>query len=209
MRMHNTSLISLLAFVTLAASAAERPSAEFAPLDIRRVEQVYLDDVLRETRRSYALRYRSDMDGSQHVVEVAVEGKTDSRSSIHPKIAGRLWRWPLLAGVAVVAFLIARTLAGGHSPGTLRVLQGPVAERRFALRRGRTRIGSLVDNDVVIDSEIVSRHHAEIRAGRKKIEIEDLRSMNGTMLNGVPIQVSPLQSGDRIRIGDVEMVFER
>ena len=110
---------------------------------------------------------------------------------------------------AVVAILLLRALVWGGSPGSLRVLQGPMLDRRFALRRGRTRIGSIADNDVVIDSEVVSRHHAEIRAGLKKIEIEDLRSTNGTLLNGVPIQVSPIQLGDRIRIGDVEMVFEQ
>ena len=79
----------------------------------------------------------------------------------------------------------------------------------LSLRRGRTRIGSLGDNDVVIDTEVVSRHHAEIRSSRKKIEIQDLESTNGTLVNGVPIESSPLQLGDRIRIGDVEMVFER
>jgi pSer/pThr/pTyr-binding forkhead associated (FHA) protein len=84
-----------------------------------------------------------------------------------------------------------------------------LAEECFALRRGRTRIGSLGDNDVVIASDVVSRYHAEIRANRKKTQIEDLRSTNGTLVNGVPIQSSPLQPGDRIRIGDVEMVFER
>ncbi len=169
----------------------------------------FYDAVLREMRRSYVLRYESEMDGSQHVVEVAVEGKPDSRSSTHPTFRGGLWRWPLFAGVAVVATLLLRALVWGGSPGSLRVLQGPMLDRRFALRRGRTRIGSLGDNDVVIDSEVVSRHHAEIRAGLKKIEIEDLRSTNGTLLNGVPIQVSPIQLGDRIRIGDVEMVFEQ
>ena len=40
-------------------------------------------------------------------------------------------------------------------------------------------------------------------------DAERTRSANGTLVNGAPIQSSPLQPGDRIRIGDVEMVFER
>jgi pSer/pThr/pTyr-binding forkhead associated (FHA) protein len=83
-----------------------------------------------------------------------------------------------------------------------------LTEERFSLRRGRTRIGSLGENDVVIDTDFVSRHHAEIHAASDEIRIEDLGSTNGTLVNGAPIQSSPLQPGDRIRIGDVEMVFE-
>jgi hypothetical protein len=169
----------------------------------------FYDDTLRQMRHSYVLRYQSDMDGNPHIVEVEVEGKPDSRGVSYPKIERRLWCWPLAAGVAVIVLLAVRALTGGRSPGSLRVVHGPSAKERFPLRRGRTRIGALGDNDVVIETEVVSRHHAEIRAGRNKIEIEDLRSTNGTLVNGVSVERSPLQPGDRIRIGDVEMVFER
>jgi hypothetical protein len=169
----------------------------------------FYDDTLQQMRQSYVLRYESDMDGSSHVVEVAVEGKPDSRNATYPKIETELWGWPLAVGLVVIVYLLVRTLVGSRSPGALRVVQGPLAEQRFVLRRGRTRIGSLGDNDVVIDTEVVSRHHAEIRSSGKKIEIQDLESTNGTLVNGVPIESSPLQLGDRIRIGDVEMVFER
>jgi VWFA-related protein len=168
----------------------------------------FYDDTLQQMRQSYVLRYQSNMDGGDHVVEVAVEGKPDSRSAIYPKIETEIWGWPLAVGLAVIVYLLVRTLVGSRSPGALRVVQGPMAEQRFVLCRGRTRIGSLEDNDVVIDTEVVSRHHAEIRASREKIEIQDLESTNGTLVNGVPIESSPLQPGDRIRIGDVEMVFE-
>jgi hypothetical protein len=169
----------------------------------------FYDDTLEQMRHSYVLRYESDMDGSGHVVEVAVEGKLDSRSALFPEIEAALWLWPLVAGMAVIGFLLVRTAMGSRSPGSLRIVQGPLAEERFALRRGRTRIGSLGDNDVVIDTDVVSRYHAEIHSSRRKIEIRDLRSTNGTLVNGVPVESSPLQPGDRIRVGDVEMVFER
>jgi hypothetical protein len=167
------------------------------------------DDALEQMRHSYVLRYQSDMDGSRHVVAVGVEGKLDSRSALFPKIEAALWLWPLVAGMAVIVLLLLRTAIGSRSPGSLRVVQGPLAEERFALRRGRTRIGSLEDNDVVIDTDVVSRYHAEIHSRGKKTEIRDLRSTNGTLVNGVAVESSPLQPGDRIRVGDVEMVFER
>lgn len=169
----------------------------------------FYEDILRQMRRSYVLRYESDMDGNGHRVEVTVEGKLDSRSAMYPKIGRGLWRWVLVGGMAVILLLLLRVLMGGRSPGSLRVVHGPLAEQCFALRRGRTRIGSLGDNDVVIETQAVSRYHAEIHASRNKIEIEDLRSTNGTLVNGAPIKSSPIQPGDRIRIGDVDMVFER
>ena len=169
----------------------------------------FYDETLQQMRQSYLLRYESDMDGSEHVVEVAVEGKPDSRSVSYPTIEGGIWHWPLAAGLAVIALLLARTFLGVGSAGSLRVVHGSLPEERFSLRRGRTRIGSLGENDVVIDTDFVSRHHAEIHASGGRIRIEDLRSTNGTLVNGAPIQSSPLQPGDRIRIGDVEMVFER
>ncbi len=169
----------------------------------------FYDETLQQMRQSYLLRYESDMDGSEHVVEVAVEGKPDSRSVSYPTVEGGIWHWPLAAGLAVIALLLARTFLGVGSAGSLRVVHGSLPEERFSLRRGRTRIGSLGENDVVIDTDFVSRHHAEIHASGGRIRIEDLRSTNGTLVNGAPIQSSPLQPGDRIRIGDVEMVFER
>jgi Mg-chelatase subunit ChlD len=169
----------------------------------------FYDETLQQMRRSYVLKYESDMDGTEHLVEVAVEGKPDSRSATYPKIEQGLWRWPLAAGMAIIVLLLARALMGTRSAGTLRVVHGALEEERFTLHRGRTRIGSLADNDVVIDAEVVSRYHAEIHASRNQIEIRDLQSTNGTLVNGVPIESSPLEPGDRVRIGEVEMVFER
>jgi hypothetical protein len=45
MMMGKLSLISLLVLASAASSASEQPIADFAPLDIRGVEQIYLDDV--------------------------------------------------------------------------------------------------------------------------------------------------------------------
>ena len=43
----------------------------------------------------------------------------------------------------------------------------------------------------------------------KRVEIQDLHSTNGTLVNGSSVRTSPLQPGDKIRIGRVELVFER
>ncbi|MEX2980517.1 FHA domain-containing protein [Streptomyces sp. C36] len=64
------------------------------------------------------------------------------------------------------------------------------------------RIGRGTDNDLIVDDLVVSRRHAELRAlpggGH---EIVDLGSHNGTYLNGVRVQRSPLGPGDIVGIG--------
>ena len=54
----------------------------------------------------------------------------------------------------------------------------------------------------------ISRKHAEFRSDGTALTVEDLRSLNGTYVNGTqlsPGQVTPLRAGDRVRFAaDVE-----
>jgi pSer/pThr/pTyr-binding forkhead associated (FHA) protein len=54
----------------------------------------------------------------------------------------------------------------------------------------------------------VSRFHAEIRSEADQWVIVDLDSTNGTRVNGAPVTSAPLRSGDRIRLGEIEVLFE-
>ena len=56
----------------------------------------------------------------------------------------------------------------------------------------------------------VSRRHFRLRTG-DQFYLEDLNAMNGTMINGqrlTPFSLHPLQSGDRITLGKMELRFE-
>jgi pSer/pThr/pTyr-binding forkhead associated (FHA) protein len=57
----------------------------------------------------------------------------------------------------------------------------------------------------------VSRYHAELHVTGRKVEIVDLHSANGTHINGNRVERAALtlRPGDRIRIADVELVYER
>jgi len=60
------------------------------------------------------------------------------------------------------------------------------------------------------DRGIASRRHAVIQQHGDRYQLVDQGSVNGTSVNGVTMtayQPHTLRSGDRIRIGDVEMVF--
>lgn len=64
--------------------------------------------------------------------------------------------------------------------------------------------------DVVLLHATVSRRHARVGvAGDNKLQIEDLGSTNGTVIDGVAIEpgvAQPLESGASLRIGDIELV---
>ncbi|MEU1162263.1 FHA domain-containing protein [Streptomyces sp. NPDC005921] len=70
------------------------------------------------------------------------------------------------------------------------------------LQAGTVRIGRALDNDVVVDDLVVSRHHAELRAHPDGgYEIVDLNSHNGTYLNGRTVTRAPLGPRDVVGIG--------
>jgi predicted component of type VI protein secretion system len=62
-------------------------------------------------------------------------------------------------------------------------------------------IGRVSACDVMIDDSKCSRRHARLIAEGGVVEIEDLGSSNGTLLNGKPVERRMLRSGDEIQIG--------
>jgi len=82
--------------------------------------------------------------------------------------------------------------------------------KRIALRP-RTRIGRDAANEVVFGGDLlVSRFHAEIvQTSDGCYSVVDLRSANGTFLNGQPIKRAPLTVGDLLTIGSTVMTYSR
>lgn len=81
--------------------------------------------------------------------------------------------------------------------------------RRYPLQATATRIGRLRDNDIVLDSANVSRHHAVIIDTGTSYIINDLRSSNGVHVQHERIRsAATLNDGDHIRICDHEFTFQ-
>jgi hypothetical protein len=70
-------------------------------------------------------------------------------------------------------------------------------------------IGRSRECDIVIDDSNVSRRHAEISPSGQSWLIQDLGSTNGVRVNGRQVDgPHPLESGDRVEIGTVDVRFE-
>jgi putative secretion ATPase (PEP-CTERM system associated) len=77
----------------------------------------------------------------------------------------------------------------------------------FPISKRLTTIGRKLDNDIHIDSRIVSRHHAQVKRLGNRCQLLDLNSRNGTLLNGESVQEADLKDGDVIAIGDHTLTF--
>jgi sigma-B regulation protein RsbU (phosphoserine phosphatase) len=79
---------------------------------------------------------------------------------------------------------------------------------RQSLQPESTSIGRASECTIPIRDRYLSRKHAEIVAVGANWILKDLGSANGTYLNGARVEKDMLLSaGDRIRLGDTELVF--
>ena len=107
--------------------------------------------------------------------------------------------------VGTVTVLDQRSMASGQKAvAYLHEASG----RSYPLQSAATRIGRLGDNDIVLDSANVSRHHAVIVDTGTSYIINDLRSSNGVHVQHQRIRsAATLHDGDHIRICDHEFTF--
>lgn len=108
-----------------------------------------------------------------------------------------------------------------EAPGQRSDYSAPVAERPvLALHRADgtsveyelvrdqpLTLGREPGNDVVLKSTFVSKQHAVVRYEGGQFLVEDLKSANGTRVNGAPVSVSLLSPGDKIEVGDQNLTF--
>lgn len=74
---------------------------------------------------------------------------------------------------------------------------------------GTLTIGRKADNDICINDRAVSAHHAKIVTFSKPTYIKDLRSTNGTYVNGKKIILDyTLNHGDTITLGNHQITYD-
>ena len=112
----------------------------------------------------------------------------------------------VVSGVAATVMGDDSLFALQATPPKLTVTVAGQAPRDYPLTRPEIRIGRAEDNDIVIDSRIVSRYHARLEkspAGYQLVVLPE--ASNPVLLEGRPLSAArKLQNGDLLRIGSLD-----
>jgi hypothetical protein len=135
-----------------------------------------------------------------------------------------LFTGPLVDPARVVGDLSARR-SGGFPASAIRQMRA--AGRRAFMPNGSASTGTPVllaldwdgghetlligrdpSCDIVFSGPAVSRRHAQLTYSDGIWTLEDLDSTNGTGVNGAPVGRCKLKPGDRVVIGDVQLLVD-
>jgi ABC-type multidrug transport system ATPase subunit/CRP-like cAMP-binding protein/ABC-type multidrug transport system permease subunit len=169
--------------------------------------------------------HHDDQQGPQRVArlgpgeffgEVAILRGGVRGASVRTEGQAVVWALP---GADVTALAARHPDLGRSLLETAELRSSEVAVRDYAIvhqnlatlleARREVTIGRLPDNDLVLESRLVSGHHAIVRAAGAGFEVHDLGSSNGTYVNGAPVRTAALKDGDRIWVADQRLVFDR
>src|SRR5271155_1023017 len=83
------------------------------------------------------------------------------------------------------------------------------AERKEAFDKNEINVGRVQGNDLMLPKGNVSKHHARLLFRDGRFIVTDLKSTNGTYVNGRKIaQATIVREGDKIYIGDFVLRIE-
>ncbi|GGH42956.1 FtsK/SpoIIIE domain-containing protein [Microbacterium album] len=119
---------------------------------------------------------------------------------------------PIGSGFAAAVVNLGPTamLAGGTRArdvvGVLRATEGPLRGQEFPLTSGHLTIGRDAGNDIVLPDPMVSKRHARMEIGAS-VELVDLNSANGVLVDGTPVQRLRVAPGTAFVIGATTLVM--
>lgn len=82
----------------------------------------------------------------------------------------------------------------------IKILNGSQSGKIFPLQKGNNVIGRSARADIRFNDNGVSKSHAQIFVTNDKVIVSDLKSSNGTFVNGVKVQNHGLKTGDKVLI---------
>ena len=103
---------------------------------------------------------------------------------------------------------VSVTSASGETVGLLG-LSGPVEGQLYQLAEGRVSIGRSPECDIHVDEGSISKRHAELHVQPGNSRIHGVSHSNGVCVNGNEVDDVALNPGDVIRLGRIEMMFDR
>ncbi|HXG25931.1 MAG TPA: DUF3662 and FHA domain-containing protein [Candidatus Binatia bacterium] len=151
----------------------------------------------------YALRerprvtLRPDPELRPGEVEVETAVSSPAEAPVHPADA------PVESGTRVFEVPVVR------SPQiVLEVREPGRPARRVPVAGSAIRIGRAPECELVLRDSRVSRRHARLAARDGVLVLTDLGSTNGTRVNGHRVSEVVLGAGDRVQVGDTDLLVE-
>ncbi len=68
--------------------------------------------------------------------------------------------------------------------------------------------GRSKEADIPLEDNMLSRKHCEVKHAGGAFVLTDLKSKNGTFVNGTPVSTWQLKEGDLISIGNSQLLFK-
>ena len=87
------------------------------------------------------------------------------------------------------------------------VITEEMKDRTFELTDDKVCVGRLLDNQVRLEDNTVSNHHAELIRKGEDYVVRDLNSTNGTRVNGQRVVETRLYHGDTITFGHLQLQY--
>jgi len=86
------------------------------------------------------------------------------------------------------------------------VLAGENLGRMYRIDQLETIVGRAAEAGIRLEDDGVSRKHAKICQADGEVWVEDMRSANGTIVNGQPVERRVLHDGDKIQMGSTTVL---
>ncbi len=102
---------------------------------------------------------------------------------------------------------VAELREQGEQRPHLEVCSGPAQGKRVLLIGPQLTLGRSARSNLQLEDPLVSATHARIVARGEAYLLEDLRSRNGTLVNGRAVASAELRNGDRLKLGNTELLF--
>ena len=177
--------------------------------------ELFVDDAM--VSRTHAMIRVSD--GEMYIIDLGSSGGTrvgDRNVEGHPLQIGET----VTVGQSVMVLLTmegpaapsgggGQTMVGpaAGSSMALVVQSGPDTSKVFTLREGPNTIGRDVGADVQLSDQQVSRRHAVVTLKGTTVTVSDIGSTYGTSIKGRKLEGTKLQLGDRVFVGQSELVL--
>ena len=151
-----------------------------------------------------------------HIVQNGVKLTACEKNRIHfhgETVSSTVLKKNDRASIGDSEISVKSTSEAAYAPCDVHRLETHGGERNgeiIRLEKNPFRIGSASDNDLVLESDVVSRHHAEIRiAENGETWLRDMGSSNGTFVNGERLkrQERMLMDLDEISVACFDYVF--